>query len=93
MLDTFGDRDDDYLEYEGEQISKGDSDTSSDEEDDLDDEPTEIQVGYAERRSRLWVHYKYALEKGTIRWMTTTKECRPTSHADGNGCAGPWDNE
>ncbi len=36
-LDTIGNHDDDYLEYEGEQISKGDSDTSSDEDDDLDD--------------------------------------------------------
>ncbi len=66
-LDTIGDHDDDYLEYEGEHSSTSESDTNSNESGDLDDEPTEIQVGYAERRSRLWVHYKSALEKGCMR--------------------------
>jgi hypothetical protein len=59
-LDTIGDHDDDYLEYEGEHKSTSDSDANSDECDDLDDEPAEIQEGYAERRSRLWVHCTYA---------------------------------
>ncbi len=91
-LDTIGDHDDDYLEYEGERTSNScDSDADSDEGGDVDDDPAEVQVGYAERRSRLWVHYKYALEKGSVRWMKTADECRPTSHADANGCVGPWD--
>jgi hypothetical protein len=90
-LDTIGDEEDDYKDTEGMEIS---SDSASDVEDDLqddDDEEVEIQVGYAEKRSRLWVHHKYALANGDIRWMKTAKECRPTSRADPNGADGPWD--
>jgi len=92
-LDTIiGDHDNDYLEYEGERTSNSsDSDADFDEGGDMDDDPAEVQVGYVERRSRLWVHYKYALDKGSVRWMKTSHECRPTSHADANGCVEPWD--
>ena len=72
-------------------ISSSDSDADSDEEVITYDDAAEVQVGYAERRSRLWVHYKFALEMGSIRWMKTAEQCRPSSHADANGCAGPWD--
>jgi hypothetical protein len=65
-LDTIGHYDDDDLEYECKHNSTSDSDMDSDEGGDLDNEPAEIQMGYAKRRSRLWVHYKHALEKGSI---------------------------
>ena len=29
----------------------------------------EVQVGYANKMSRLWVHYKYACERGEIQWL------------------------
>jgi hypothetical protein len=89
-LDSIGDHDDDCLEYEGEHNStSSDSDADSVEGNDLDYDGAEVQVAYAERRSGLWVHYKFALEKGSIRWMKTPKECRTTSHAYANGCAFP----
>jgi hypothetical protein len=73
-LDTIGDEEDDMdtvdmvtnfgFESDGEDVPQ-----------DVDDEEIEIQVGYAEKRPRLWVHHKYALENGSIRWMATTTEC------------------
>jgi len=89
-LDTIGDKEDDYKDKEGMETN---SDSASDVEDDLendDGEEAEIQVGYAEKRYRLWVHHKYALRNGDICWMKTAKECRPTSRADPNGADGPW---
>ncbi len=66
-LDTIGDHENDYLEYEGDHNStSSDEDANSDEGGDLDDDAAEVQVGYAERRSRLWVHFKFALMKWSI---------------------------
>ncbi len=91
-LDTINDHDGDYVKYEGEHNStSSDEDANSDEGGDLDDDATEVQVGYAEGRSRLWVHFKFALMKGSIRWIKTAEECRRTSHSNANGCEGPWD--
>ena len=29
----------------------------------------EVQVGYAEKKSRLWVHYTHAFDRGDVRWV------------------------
>jgi len=89
-LDTIGDEEDDYMETGGMVTNFGFESDAEDVPQDVDDEEVEIQVGYAEKRSRPWVHHKYALENGSIRWMATATECRPTSRADPNGAPRPW---
>ncbi len=85
-LDTIGDENNDYSDAEGMELDSGSENNDTDDpRDDLDEE-VEIQVGYAEKRSRLWVHHKYALGSGSIRWMATSKECRPATRTAPN-CA------
>jgi hypothetical protein len=48
----------------------------------------DVQVGYAEKKSRLWIHYKYACERKEIRWPKRATACRPFSRRDPLGA--PW---
>ena len=52
-LDTIGDEEDDYMETEGMVTIFGFESDAEDVLQDVDDEEVEIQVGYAEKRSRL----------------------------------------
>jgi len=92
-LDTIGDEEDDYKDEAGPE-SDTDSDLDSfvggSDDSDVEEEEAEVQVGYAEKRSRLWVHHKVALHKGLIRWMKKTDECRQSFRAGPDGCFGPW---
>jgi hypothetical protein len=96
-LDTIGDEDDDYKNEEGPEYEQG-SDLDSvaaigvevDDNDEVEEDETEIQVGYCEKRSRLWVHHKYSLQNGLIQWMKTADECRMDYRAGPHGCIGPW---
>jgi hypothetical protein len=93
-LDTVGDEDDDYMEAEGMEVEYNlASDASAEhfQEADNVEEEVEIKVGYAEKRSRLWIHHKYASDNGTIKWLSTARECRPATRADAMGAPGPWD--
>ncbi len=94
-LDTIGDEDDDYMETEGMEVDYSSASDASAEHVPVANnnamEEVEIQVGYAEKRSRLWIHHKYASENGSIRWLSTADECRPTARADATGAPGPWD--
>ncbi len=60
-LDTIGDEDYDYKDKEGPE-SEADSDFHVVVGGTIDvgvaEEAAEVQVGYAEKRSRLWVHHK-----------------------------------
>ena len=71
-LDTIGDEEDDYMDAECMKINSSFVSDGDDVPQDDDDEEVEIQVGYAEKRSRFWVLYKYALGNGSIQRMATT---------------------
>ena len=87
-MDTIGDHEDDYgLETEIGEYSDYDFDMGEDPHMEglkVMDDPVdpivielEVQVGYAEKKSRLWVHYKHACDRGDVRWVKTTFVCRP----------------
>ncbi len=96
-LYTIGDNDEDYMDHEGPEEAQ---DVNIDNEDppidfdqhldDVADEEVEIEVGYSEKRSRLWTHHMYDLKKGNIRWMKTADECRNNSRANPIGEPCPW---
>ena len=102
-LDTIGDNDDDYGEHDEIGLSD-DSDDDFDMGEDphmegvdaneVDVVPIviehEVQVGYAENRSRLWVHYKHACDKGDVRWVKRASVSRPIADRNPYGERGPW---
>ena len=96
-LDTIGDEDGDYKDEEDEEgpMTEQDSDTNiaapiGARDVVVEEEEAEVQVGYAEKRSRLWVHHKYSIENGLIRWMKKAEECRMNYRTGPQGCDGPW---
>ncbi len=92
-LDTIGDENDDYKDEEGpmsEQDYDMDIDAFIRETDDVvEEEEAEVQVEYVEKRSRLWVHHKYSLDNGLVRWMKKADECRIKYRTGPHGCVGP----
>jgi hypothetical protein len=96
-LDTISDNDEGYMDHEGPEEAL---DVDMDNEDppfdvdqhlyDDDDEEVEIEVGYSEKRSRLWTRHMYELKKGNIRWKKTADECRNNSRANPIGEPSPW---
>ncbi len=79
-LDTIGDFDEDYgSEYESSSDTDDDSEMVFDQhmegmEDELVDlEPIpieqEVQVGYEEKKFRMWIHYKHACARGDVIWL------------------------
>ncbi len=50
----------------------------------------EVQVGYAEKRSQLWVHHTSAFERGEIRWLKHASVCRHVADRDPYGEPRPW---
>ena len=97
-LDTIGNTREDYGTDEDHDYSDDDLDMEDDPHlegvDVLADETVvveqEVQVGYVDKKSRLWVHYKYAGERGEIRWLKQASVCRPMSHRDPYGAPRPW---
>ena len=99
-LDTIGNNDEDYgTDEDHEPPSDDDIDMEIDPhmecvgEDVVDNTmpmEQEVQVGYAEKKSRLWVHYKYACERREIRWLKRASVSRPVSLRDPLGAPGPW---
>ena len=73
-LDTIGDDNCDYKDEESH-VSEAGSEfnilVGATIDADVGEGVAEVQVGYAEKKSRLWVHHKYSLESGLIRWMKT----------------------
>ena len=97
-LDTIGNNDEDYGTDEDHEQSDDDFDMEDDPHMegvvDLEDETIpveqEVQVGYADKKSRLWVHYKYACDRGETRWLKRASVSRPMSLRDPLGAPGPW---
>jgi hypothetical protein len=50
----------------------------------------EVQVGYEEKKSRMWIHYKYACERKEVRWLKRATLCRPFPRRDPLGAPRPW---
>ncbi len=53
---------------------------------------TKMQVGYADKSSRLWVHHTYAFQRGEVRWLKHASVCRPFPERDPYGEPGPCRN-
>ena len=83
-LDTIGNYDEDYGTDEDQETSNDDIDMENNphmeglgedgegvriEQEVQDAIEKEVQVGYAEKKSRMWVHYKCACERKEVRWL------------------------
>ena len=89
-LDTIGELDEDYGGEENyATISDDEMDSESDDDDGVDEE-TEVGIGYAEKRNRLWLHLKFADRKGEVMWLKHAEVCRPESERNPYGEPGPW---
>ncbi len=100
-LDTIGDFDEDYgSEYDSGSDTDDDSEMAFDPHmEGMEDEVVviepipieqEVQVGYEEKKSRMWIHYKYACARGDVRWLKRASVCRPMIDRDPYGEQGPW---
>jgi hypothetical protein len=89
-LDSIGDFDEDYG---GDQVMAENNDDEMDivnNDDDATDEETEVAIGYSEKRTKLWMHMKFAEAKGEISWLKHADVCRPETERDPYGQPGPW---
>ena len=50
----------------------------------------EVQVGHVEKKSRLWVHYKHACDRGDVLWVKRASVCRPIAERNPHGEPWPW---
>ena len=88
-LDIIGEFEEDY----GGEIMAENSDddmTSVNNDGDAADVETEVAIGYSEKRSKLWMHMKFAEAKGEIAWLQHADVCRPETERDPYGQPGPW---
>ena len=98
-LDTIGNF---MNDYGTDPTADDDSDVEMEEDPhmlDVDDDvdvvlPIEIEpevgIGYAEKKTRLFMHHKYACNEGHIRWLKHAVVCRPYANRDPYGEPGPW---
>ncbi len=100
-LDIIGNNDEDYGTEEDHEDNEDDFEMGDDPHMEgvevVDDETVaynemepEVEVGYADKKSRLWVHYKCASDRGELRWLNRASVCRPTNNRDPLGALGPW---
>jgi hypothetical protein len=97
-LDTIGNTDEDNGTNEDHEHSDDDFDMEDDTHmegvEDVEDETIhveqEVQVGYEDKKSRLWVHFKYACDRGEIRWLKRASVSRPMSLRNPLGALWPW---
>ena len=76
-LDTIGIFDEDYGTKEDmDPISDDEMETNNEEEAENEEGP-EVAIDYAEKRQRMWLHHKYAFQRGEIRWQKNAVVCRP----------------
>jgi hypothetical protein len=80
--------DDSDVEME-EDLERVDVDANADVIQPIEIEP-EVQVGYTEKKGILFMHHKYACNKGNIRWLKNADVCCPLANRDPYGEPGPW---